>query len=247
MLQFSHESGRARLTDPPPRVVGERVHVVVGGDTLRVAQGSATIEATLSTCSAATRVAAAVRAARRAASQARRESPAAGRRRADASRSRPGVLVVPGEVVEDLVPRSLRADEHVSRRLEGWIVCEGLHGDVTVGFHTQHTHFGPWEEFSDQDARINGILRALDEAIATAHEFLAERMVVITWYRNGNLVTALRVRPEDASTTVRDVTTEIVELRWRLRRFLSGHRRGRVDVTIRSWAGTHDADFADVR
>jgi hypothetical protein len=31
---------------------------------------------------------------------------------------------MPGEVVEDLVPRSLRRDEHVSRRLEGWLVDE---------------------------------------------------------------------------------------------------------------------------
>ena len=130
-----------------------------------------------------------------------------------------------------------------------WILCEGPEGDVIVGFHTQHTHFGPWEEFSDQDARIIGILRALDEAIATAHEFLAGRMVVITWYRNGELVTAVRVSPEDASTTVRDLTKEIFTFRRRMSGILYGHdpRRGRVDVTIRSWNGTHDADIDDVR
>lgn len=40
------------------------------------------------------------------------------------SRSRPRVLVVLGEVVEDLMPRSLRADEHVRCRLERWLVDE---------------------------------------------------------------------------------------------------------------------------
>ena len=37
-------------------------------------------------------------------------------------RSRPRVLVVLREIVDDLVPRSLRADEHVRRRLEGRLV-----------------------------------------------------------------------------------------------------------------------------
>jgi hypothetical protein len=36
--------------------------------------------------------------------------------------SRPRVFVVLGEVVEDLMPRSLRADEHVRCRLERWLV-----------------------------------------------------------------------------------------------------------------------------
>ena len=34
------------------------------------------------------------------------------------------VLVVLGEVIEDLMPRSLRADEDVRRRLERWLVDE---------------------------------------------------------------------------------------------------------------------------
>ena len=63
-----------------------------------------------------------------------------------------------------------------------WIRWEGPEHDVIVGFHTQHAHFGPWEEYSDQEARIDAILAALDEGIATARAFLAERMVVITWY-----------------------------------------------------------------
>ncbi len=37
-------------------------------------------------------------------------------------RSRPRILVVLGEVVEDLIPRSLRPDEHVGRRLERRLV-----------------------------------------------------------------------------------------------------------------------------
>ena len=36
----------------------------------------------------------------------------------------PWVLVVLREVVEDLMPRSLRADEDVRCRLEGWLVEE---------------------------------------------------------------------------------------------------------------------------
>ena len=36
----------------------------------------------------------------------------------------PWVLVVLREVVEDLMPRSLRADEDVRRRLELWLVDE---------------------------------------------------------------------------------------------------------------------------
>lgn len=37
-------------------------------------------------------------------------------------RSRPGIFVVLGEVVEDFIPRSLRPDEHVGSRLERWLV-----------------------------------------------------------------------------------------------------------------------------
>jgi hypothetical protein len=38
--------------------------------------------------------------------------------------SRPGVLVVLGEVVQDLMPRCLRTDEDVRHRLERWLVDE---------------------------------------------------------------------------------------------------------------------------
>jgi hypothetical protein len=113
--------------------------------------------------------------------------------------------------------------------------------DVVVGFHTQHSHFGEGWDYGDRDH--------VDEAIAVAREWLAERMVVVSWYRDGEPGTATRVWPEEASTQVRDGTKEIFDLSQRLRLLLNGHlpRRGRVDVTIRSWAGTHDADFADVR
>src|SRR5919198_4899317 len=39
-------------------------------------------------------------------------------------RSSPGVLVVLRKVIADLVPPSLRADEHVRDRLERWLVGE---------------------------------------------------------------------------------------------------------------------------
>jgi hypothetical protein len=43
-----------------------------------------------------------------------------------------------GEVVEDLVPRSLRADEHMSRRLERWLVdeCPIRHADMGAVAHS---------------------------------------------------------------------------------------------------------------
>jgi hypothetical protein len=43
-------------------------------------------------------------------------------RRGSVSSSRPRVFVVLGEVVEDLMPWSLRAYEHVRCRLERWLV-----------------------------------------------------------------------------------------------------------------------------
>ena len=88
-----------------------------------------------------------------------------------------------------------------------WILCEGPEGDVIVGFHTQHSHFGPWDEFSDQEARIDAILTALDEGIATALDFIAERQVVISgsgWYSDGSVVTATRDVPERAMTDARE-------------------------------------------
>src|SRR5436309_1480835 len=40
------------------------------------------------------------------------------------SRSRPRILVVLGKVVEDLIPRSLRPDEHMRSGPERWLVNE---------------------------------------------------------------------------------------------------------------------------
>jgi len=57
---------------------------------------------------------------------------------------------------------------------------------VVVGFHTQHSHLG-WVDYGDRDH--------VDEAIAVAREFLTERMVVITWYSDGEPETATRVWP----------------------------------------------------
>ena len=130
-----------------------------------------------------------------------------------------------------------------------WIRWEGPEHDVIVGFHTQHAHFGPWEEYSDQWARIDAILAALDEGIATARAFLAERMVVITWYSRGEVETATRDVPEHAQTEVREGAKEIFNLRSRVQMLLNGHwpRFGRVTATIRSWNGTHDADIDHVR
>ena len=84
-----------------------------------------------------------------------------------------------------------------------WISWEGPETDVIVGFHTQHSHFGPWEEYHEQETRIEAILAALDEGIATAREFIAERQVVISWHSNGEVDSATRDVPERALTTAR--------------------------------------------
>ena len=130
-----------------------------------------------------------------------------------------------------------------------WIRWDGPEGDVIIGFHTQHSHFGPWDEFSDQQARMDAILAALADGIAAAREFLTERQVVVSWFSNGEVWTATRDVPEHALTAIREGTPEIFNLTSRILMLLNGHspRFGRVTATIRSWNGTHDSDIDDVR
>ena len=135
-----------------------------------------------------------------------------------------------------------------------WILCEIPRGDVVVGFHTQHSHFGPWEEYTDQHARMDAIATALDDGIALAREFLEERQVVISWYSSGwypdgSAVTATRDVPERAVTDAHEGAKKLFNLGSRILRLVYGHtpRVGRVTATIRSWNGTHDADIDDVR
>jgi hypothetical protein len=135
-----------------------------------------------------------------------------------------------------------------------WILCEGPEGDVIVGFHTQHTHFGPWDEYTDQHVRMDAIVTALDDGIALAREFLEERQIVISWYStgwcpDGSAVTATRDVPERAVTDVHEGAKKIFTLGSRIRRVLNRHTPhfGRVTATVRSWNGTYDADPDDVR
>jgi hypothetical protein len=135
-----------------------------------------------------------------------------------------------------------------------WLCWRGPEGDVIVGFHTQHSHFGPWDEYSDQEARMDAILAALDEGITTARDFFAERQVVISWYSSGwypdgSAVTAARDVPERAMTDISEGAKEIFDLGSKIQRIINGAtpRVGRVTATIRSWNGTHDAEVDDVR
>ena len=119
---------------------------------------------------------------------------------------------------------------------------------MLLSFDNFHADFGPSGSFGDEESRDKAIAAALDEAIATAREFLSERQVVITWFREGQVAVARREVPEGAMTAVREDAKEFFGPWYRIRCIINlrSPRVGPVTATIRSWNGTHDADI-DVR
>jgi hypothetical protein len=89
-----------------------------------------------------------------------------------------------------------------SRAVDDALRIHWWYDEVLLSFDNFHADFGPSGSFSDEDSRDKAIAAALDEAIATAREFLAERQVVITWYREGQVAVARREVPEGAMTAV---------------------------------------------
>jgi hypothetical protein len=97
--------------------------------------------------------------------------------------------------------------------------------ELTVGFHTHHRHFTDYENRTNP----NPIIAGLDEAA----DYLAERIGVLSWYRNGGFSGSTSVElPHPAPLR------ELLAARSVAARAFAGCER----ATLRSWTGRFDRD-----
>jgi hypothetical protein len=109
--------------------------------------------------------------------------------------------------------------------------------DVSVGFHTHHWHFRDWHE-AGTDA-------FLEDAIGTIRALLAEGLVVVSVYRDRELVASWFAESEDAVTGLRATVTKELGRKAQLMRRL--RLSPSVSATVRSWRGAHDVDLEGFR